>query len=82
MKAQMKPAIAAIALIGLAACSGNKEQPRSSGLSNAKPQNCQFGSAARFTNQPQSRRPLSISAGSGAVRASDINRTARRAASR
>ena len=25
MKAQMKPAIAAIALIGLAACSGNKE---------------------------------------------------------
>ena len=28
MKAQMKPAITAIALIGLAACSSNKEQPK------------------------------------------------------
>ena len=73
MKAQMKPAIAAIALIGLAACSGNKEQPKLDyQTQNRKIVN--LGVPPDLTNPNQGDR-YQIPAGSGAVRASDINRT-------
>nr|MBP8875303.1 outer membrane protein assembly factor BamC [Neisseria sp.] len=73
MKAQMKPAIAAIALIGLAACSGNKEQPKLDyQTQNRKIVNLEV--PPDLTNPNQGDR-YQIPAGSGAVRASDINRT-------
>ncbi|MDO1510156.1 MULTISPECIES: outer membrane protein assembly factor BamC [unclassified Neisseria] len=69
---RMKPVVLAVTLIGLAACSSNKEQPRLDyQTKNRKVVNLEV--PPDLTNPDQGNR-YQIPAGSGAVRASDLNR--------
>ncbi|OSI08846.1 lipoprotein [Neisseria animaloris] len=69
---RMKPVVLAVTLIGLAACSGNKEQPRLDyQTQNRKVVNLEV--PPDLTNPDQGNR-YQIPAGGGAVRASDLNR--------
>ncbi len=73
MKNAMKPAVLAIALLSVAACSSNKEQPKLDyQTQNRKVVDLEV--PPDLTN-PNQGNLYQIPAGSGAVRASDINRT-------